>query len=73
MAHMFEVMEENERLIEQRNEAWDEIENLEAKLEDLKSFDAVSDFFRWLDDEGYISISQDRQLRILTRYVKGGK
>ena len=73
MAHMFEVMEENERLIEQRNEAWDEIENLEAKLEDLKSFDAVSDFFRWLDDEGYISISQDIQLRILTRYVKGGK
>ena len=34
--------------------------------------DIVSDFFRWLDDEGYVNVSLDRQERIIYKYMNRG-
>ena len=32
----------------------------------------VSDFFRWLDDEGYVNVNLDRQERIVYKYMNKG-
>lgn len=34
--------------------------------------DIVSDFFRWLDDEGYVHVNLDRQERIIYKYLNRG-